>query len=119
MQIDKDILNKRNKEYCEKYCIFVPRKINSLFTKRGNARGNCVIGVFYRNDCKKYYARLDALKEESHLGSFNTEDDAFNAYKIAKENYIKQVADEYKSKYSNFPQKLYDALYSYEVERTD
>ena len=36
-----------------------------------------------------------------------------------KESYIKQVADEYKQKYPNFPDKLYNAMYNYEVEITD
>ena len=40
-------------------------------------------------------------------------------YKKAKEQYIKQVADEYKAEYPEFPQKLYDAMYAYEVEITD
>lgn len=58
-------------------------------------------------------------KRSSWLGSFSTPEEAFYAYKQAKESYIKQVADEYKSKYPNFPKKLYDAMYSYEVEITD
>ena len=44
---------------------------------------------------------------------------AFNWYKESKEQYIKEVADSYKVKYLNFSQKLYDALYNYEVEITD
>jgi hypothetical protein len=44
---------------------------------------------------------------------------AFNWYKQSKEEEIKRVADLYKSKYPNFPQKLYDAMYAYEVEITD
>ena len=35
---------------------------------------------------------------------------------MAKEKYIKEVADEYKDK---IPQKLYEALYAYKVEITD
>ena len=37
----------------------------------------------------------------------------FRRYKICKENYIKQVADEYKGR---IPDKLYNALYNYEVK---
>ena len=40
----------------------------------------------------------------------------FFVYKQFKEKYIKQVADEYKDL---IPQKLYDALYKYEVEIND
>ena len=48
-----------------------------------------------------------------------TIEEAFMEYKRMKEQYIKEVADSYKAKYPNFPQKLYDALYAYEVEITD
>ena len=44
---------------------------------------------------------------------------AFNSYKVEKENYIKEVADEYKSKYPNFPIKLYEAMYKWEVSIND
>ena len=40
----------------------------------------------------------------------------FKQYKIMKETYIKQIADEYKELIPNI---LYNALYKYEVEITD
>ena len=45
MELDKDILCKGNKVYSRGTCIFVPHKINSLFTKRDNDRGKDPIGV--------------------------------------------------------------------------
>ena len=36
-----------------------------------------------------------------------------------KENSIAVVPIEYKNKYPNFPQRLYDAMYSYKVEISD
>lgn len=39
MALDKDILNKGNKVYCPENCIFVPRRINNLFTKSNRVRG--------------------------------------------------------------------------------
>lgn len=51
-----------------------------------------------------------------YLGLYNTVEEAFIVYKAFKENYIKQVADEYK-KY--IPTKLYEAMYKYEVELDD
>ena len=51
-----------------------------------------------------------------YLGRFKNEIDAFIAYKQFKENYIKQVADEYKKL---IPTKLYEALYKYEVKIND
>jgi len=47
-EIDKDIIKKRNKEYSETTCSFVPFQLNSLFTKTNKSRGGLPIGV-----CKK------------------------------------------------------------------
>ena len=42
--------------------------------------------------------------------------DAFYFYKIAKEKYIKEMANEWKKLISN---KVYQAMYNYQVEITD
>ena len=55
-------------------------------------------------------------KNQITIGTFNTPEEAFYAYKQFKENYIKEVADEYKDR---IPQMLYEAMYRYEVEITD
>ena len=47
------------------------------------------------------------------IGKYNTLDEAYDAYSTAKENNIKEVADEYKN---IIPKKLYDALYAYKVD---
>ena len=114
IHLDKDIIKKGNKCYCPEYCIFVPRRINSLFTNGTNVRGDLPIGV--NLDRTTYRARLSTLNGRIDLGHFKNVEDAFNAYKIAKEQYIKQIADEYKEK---IPQKLYDAMYKWKVEITD
>ena len=58
------------------------------------------------------------LEKRKHLGYFplNRPFQAFTVYKTFKENYIKQIADEYKDL---IPTKLYKALYKYEVEIND
>jgi len=64
----------------------------------------------YRVNCNTGFGKI------KKTGYYNTPEEAFNAYKIIKEKYIKEVADEYKDK---IPQKLYDAMYKYIVEITD
>ena len=119
-QLDKDILVKGNKIYSPETCVFVPNFINTLFTKCQNSRGAFPVGVHYYKASKKYMARLsvfkDGKKTRKHLGCFNTANEAFEVYKQAKENYIKEVADEYKDK---IPSKLYEAMYAYEVNIDD
>lgn len=122
--VDKDILIKGNKLYSPETCILVGDRLNSLFIKCNSARGKYPIGVSYHKRDEKYYSQCCYINEENEmktkwLGYCSTESEAFNNYKNFKESYIKQVADQYKQKYPNFPQKLYDAMYSYEVEITD
>ena len=47
---------------------------------------------------------------------FNTELETFNAYKIAKESYLKDLANKWKGK---IDERAYEALMDYEVEITD
>ena len=114
MCLDKDILVKGNKVYSPETCVFAPISINCLFANSENGRGDLPIGV--RRSRNKYSSYAFINKKSTYLGCFNTPEDAFYAYKKAKEDYIKQVADQYKDK---IPHKLYDAMYRYEVEITD
>ena len=114
MELDKDILNKKNKVYNPQYCMFVPKYINTLILKNDKHRGDLPIGVNYS---KGYYmARLSTKQERKYLGLYPTPRQAFQVYKTEKEKYIKQIADEYRD---FIPLKLYNALYRYEVEITD
>ena len=115
ISLDKDILYKGNKTYSTQCCIFVPEKINSLFTKRQNHRGDLPIGVAHHKD--KYEVCCNNGNGKSiYLGLYDTIDEAFQTYKIFKENIIKEVANEYKDL---IPIKLYNALINYQVEIND
>ena len=119
-QLDKDILVKGNKIYSPETCIFVPKFINTLFTKSQKIRGDFPVGVCYDKTNKKYKAHLSVFKNgkstQKNLGYFDTPEEAFEVYKRAKEDYIKKIADEYKDK---IPTELYQAMYAYEVEIND
>ena len=114
MQLDKDILCKGNKIYSPETCIYVPERINILFVKSLTNKGDYPIGVVKNG--KKYNWQLSKKDRRIRGYGFNTPEEAFYGYKQAKEQYIKEVAEEYKDK---IPQKLYEAMYKYEVEITD
>ena len=111
-ELDKDILVKGNKIYSEDTCCFVPKEINLLLVKHDKGRGDYLLGVDYHKNRKQFRARCS----DKHLGWFNTEIEAFNAYKKAKESYIKDVANKWKDQ---IDPKVYEALIKYEVEITD
>ena len=115
--LDKDLLIKGNKLYSEDNCVFVPKKINTLLVKSDALRGAHAIGVHLVKKTNKYTAQINnSCGVRQHLGCFDTEQDAFFSYKAAKEAYIKQVAEEYKS---SLDQRAYQALMNYQVEITD
>ena len=115
-ELDKDILCKGNKIYSPSTCVFVPQTINTLFTKRDNCRGDSPIGVVYNKSNKNYRSLCCVNGKTKHLGCFDTKEEAFEVYKNFKEQYIKEVADQYKDK---IPSKLYNAMMSYEIDIND
>lgn len=124
INLDKDILVKGNHIYSPNTCSFVPFIINVLFVKSDRARGKFPIGVYWHKRDKIFRAQCSSTNSNGHrynnqLGNFQTPESAFYAYKEFKEQYIKQIADEYRDKYPQFPIRLYDAMYAYEVEITD
>ena len=111
-ELDKDILVKGNKVYSEDTCCFVPKEINLLLVKHDKGRGDYLLGVDYHKNRKQFRARCS----DKHLGWFNTELEAFRAYRQAKETYIKELANKWKD---GIDPRAYDALMNYEVEITD
>ena len=120
LNLDKDILNKNNKIYSLENCVLIPSCINLLFTKSDGSRGKYPIGVCYNKRDKKYQAKCSINGKYKGLGYYNTVEDAFNAYKIAKENEIKRVANECISKgYITKDSRLYKTMIEYKVEIND
>lgn len=115
--LDKDILVEGNRHYSEDTCVFVPQRINKLLVKHLARRGDYPIGVVYHPKRGKFSARCkNGFGETKCLGTYNTKEEAFKAYKIYKECLIKQTADEYKEQ---LDYKVYQALLSYEVDYSD
>jgi len=115
-QLDKDVLTKGNKHYSLSTCCFVPREINTLLINSKKTRGEYPIGVFYDNRDKKIRACVKIDKRNKFIGSFNNVEDAFQAYKQAKEHHIKEVAERWKGIIAD---NVYQALINWKVEITD
>ena len=112
-QLDKDLLMKGNKVYSEPTCIFIPSEINLVLVKCTASRGKHLIGVYWSKTAKAFIARVNKNKGKSeHLGLFKTEIEAFDAYKTAKEAFVKEQANKWKGK---IDERAYNALMKYEV----
>lgn len=114
-ELDKDIIIKGNKVYSPETCCFVPQEINSVFKNRINRLSNLPKGVIFSDSRLKYKAQIMEGFKRKYLGYFDTPELAFNAYKKAKESYIKEVANKWKDKIAP---KVYEAMMKYEVEYT-
>lgn len=118
-EIDKDLLVHGNRIYSETTCCFLPPEINRVLNRQKNKRGNYKIGVFYRKDMNKFVAQIQSgIHEHRQIGIYETEQEAFLAYKIEKERYLRYLADKYFSQ-NLITKKVYDALYNYEVMEDD
>jgi len=114
--LDKDILIKGNRVYSEKTCCFVPNEINVLFTNGYIRRGEYPKGVSYKPKINKYVAQYQNNGVVTHIGTYNTPEEAFQAYKTVKEAYIKEKADKWRGLIT---EEVYQAMYNYQVEITD
>ena len=111
------MLVKGNKVYSEDSCVFIPKEINSLLIKREALRGEYLIGVCWYKRDKVFVAQVNKNKgKQEYLGYFNTEIEAFNAYKQAKESFVKEQANKWKSQIDI---RAYNALMNYTVDITD
>jgi hypothetical protein len=116
--LDKDLLNIGNKVYSVTSCCLIPARVNSLFTGANKGkRGSCPKGVHFCNTKKMYIAQIHREgAAQDYLGTYSTKDQAFAAYKVAKESYVKQIAKEYKE---DLPERVYENLVNYVVNADD
>ncbi len=115
-ELDKDILQKGNKLYSKDTCCFVPLEVNILLTKSDKARGKCPVGVYFDKCAGKFKAQLRVNGKQKNLGYFTAPEEAFQAYKLAKEAQIKAVAQKWQHL---LDERVYLALLDYEVNVND
>lgn len=98
-ELDKDILSKSGKIYSPRNCSFVPKEINGLFNKSEASRTNMPQGVYLNKRTGSYVAQLSVgTGKRKYFGSHKTPEDAFEAYKIAKELHVKEVVMKWRGK---------------------
>ena len=102
--------------------------VNNLFTTRKLHRGAYPIGVSYSERLKKYLvycmnpfhekSEKASKKHATYVGVYNTENEAFNAYKKYKENIINRVAQE-EFNQGNITRECYLAMLKYKIDIND
>jgi hypothetical protein len=115
-QLDKDLLVKGNKTYSEDTCVFIPHCVNSALTTGNKNNRLYKLGVTYCKFYKRFKSSHKVYGKETFIGYYKSEEDAFCAYKIAREAYLKDLAKTLKSELC---QNAFTALSDYTVEETD
>lgn len=108
IQLDKDILVKGNQIYSPETCIYAPMDINELF-KISRSNKKYPQGVFYHKRDNVFMAYKHNPKR---CEGYKTLQEAHMAYLNDKQKTILEKAELYKN---DIPNKLYQALISYEV----
>ena len=120
MHLDKDILCKGNKVYSRNTCIFVPQRINTLFTKSDSSRSDNPIGVHPTSSGNYQVCCNNGYGKQIPLGTYSSKEEGFQVYKKYKEKVIKEVIDSYEGVIPEpFYSKLKTAMYNYKVEIDD
>lgn len=111
-ELDKDLLLPGNKIYTPDRCAFVPSQLNSLLTDHGATRGQYPQGVSLNKNTNNFRARITIDGKQRCLGCFDTELDAYLAYKEAKEANVKRMALEWQDRIAN---NVFEALMNWKL----
>lgn len=116
--VDKDILKKGNKVYSPDNCCLVSSQVNSLMTGATLInRGKYPLGVFLRKRNGNFVSQVTrGAGQQEFLGEYSTPEEAFLVYKVAKEAWIKEVANEFKGKISA---ECFNALNNWQISIND
>lgn len=111
--LDKDLLSCDVKIYSTETCAFIPEEINLIL--RFPKKKSIYRGVL-KTPVGKYTSTCNTSFGIIYLGTFNTPEDAFYAYKEVKEDHIKSLADKYKDV---IDPRAYEALMNWTINIDD
>lgn len=100
LQLEKDILQPGNKQYCPEFCRFVPCYLNNLLVHQKNISNGLPVGVYYMKpgprmvgELKKPY--MTEYRKKS-LGTFSDPMLAHRAWQLNKAESIDEAVNRYR-----------------------
>lgn len=116
VELDKDFKDKHSRIYGPHNCLLIPQRINGAVPKRRTIDKEFPIGITFNKEKQKYHVRVTLNGKDTHIGNYNTFEEAFSVFKSTKESELKRLAELYKP---YIPKEVYDAVINYRVEITD
>ena len=92
-ELDKDVLNHGNKEYAPDKCVFVNSEVNSIIIDTYKNRGKYKQGVNFSKLKNKYQSSVSKCGKRFHIGTYETESEAYCAYLREKSKHVRSVAN--------------------------
>lgn len=111
--LDKDLLTPGNKIYAPDRCAFVPQQLNNLLLDSGAIRGQYRQGVSFHKGKSKFRADIRIGGKPKGLGDYDNELEAYRAYKKAKEEHVKSMANHWRD---DIATNVYEALMQWKLE---
>ncbi len=110
-ELDKDLLSNGSKVYSKDTCSLVPMEINRLLVNSESNKGLFLIGVYYNEKASKYGSRIRVNGKREHLGFFDCQEQAHQAYVDAKKAYVKKTAIDWRDR---IDVRVFDALINWQ-----
>lgn len=111
-EIDKDLSGKSF--YSPETCCFLPKSINSALTINRGFKRELPVGVSLRKDCKGYISSITLFGKRKHLGVFETEQSAFEVYKVSRKNHLVKLGKDALSK-GQITEDIFDKIKNIEI----
>ena len=106
-ELEKDWLVNNNKIYSAETCVLAPSEINNILVGSKASKNEYPLGVSFCSRFKRFKAAVSLNNKSTHLGYFDTPEQASQAYQKAKKEYMEKVALEWKDR---IDKRLFNAL---------
>lgn len=115
-ELDKDLIQRGNLYYGPETCAYVPKDLNIILKSSSKKRGKYPIGVTKVDSEHKFRSVICVDGRSKIIARFETIIEAFNCYKEAKEQSIKDRALKYKD---SLDIRVFNSLMNWEVNIND
>ena len=110
LQIDKDLLSRKNKIYSPQTCIFLPKKINTFLSNQQNSNTSGVVGVSYIKSSNSWRARIRNFDNHDriYLGCYSDKNTAGEVYIKARMKQAEKAKDILRK--LNYPENIIELI---------